>query len=341
MSMSVTASANLYLASTFGKFHSPASMLKSLCALSVVFLWANFSFPAAPNAQESPQVESITLNAEEQFSFAERYFKTGAYFRAIGEYERFIFLFPNHFRVPEAAYRIAEAYLKNDQFREAVTAFTGFIAAYGALPLGINAHFSLSEALTQLKDYASAVTVLSHLISGTSDTAIADEAHYRIGWIYLEQNLPEKARESFDQISPRNRSRYRLELLSSELNRQPLFSVKNPKIAGWLSILPGTGFAYCGRYRDAAIALLLNAGFIWGGIEAFDDGNEPLGALILFIGSGFYAGNIYGAVSAAHKYNHDSHKRFLNDLRSKTGVSLTSDAQSPELRPALMVQWRF
>ena len=33
--------------------------------------------------------------------------------------------------------------------------------------------------------------------------------------------------------------------------------------------------------------------------------NTPLAAVISFVEFGFYAGNIYGAVSSAHKYNRD------------------------------------
>ena len=37
--------------------------------------------------------------------------------------------------------------------------------------------------------------------------------------------------------------------------------------------------------------------------EAFDNDNEALGSLLTLFEIGFYTGNIYSAVNAAHKYN--------------------------------------
>jgi hypothetical protein len=123
------------------------------------------------------------------------------------------------------------------------------------------------------------------------------------------------------------------------LSRDPLYPTKSPRLAGFLSVLPGAGFAYCGRYRDALAAFLLNAGLILAACESFDNDNEALGAVIAFVGAGFYGGNIYGAVSSAHKYNRSSRQRFLEDLHSRTGVTLSL---LPERRAiAVGLRYRF
>jgi hypothetical protein len=49
--------------------------------------------------------------------------------------------------------------------------------------------------------------------------------------------------------------------------------------------------------------------------ESFDDGNDALGGVITFVGLGFYAGNIYGATTSAHKYNRNKERGFIENLK--------------------------
>lgn len=79
---------------------------------------------------------------------------------------------------------------------------------------------------------------------------------------------------------------------------------KNPVLAGLFSVVPGGGFLYTGRIRDAAAAFFLNAGLGLAAWKAFEQDNPALGGVISFVGAGFYSGSIYGSVSAAHKFNH-------------------------------------
>jgi TM2 domain-containing membrane protein YozV len=92
---------------------------------------------------------------------------------------------------------------------------------------------------------------------------------------------------------------------------------KDPTVAGVLAIVPGAGHLYCERPRDALISFLLNGALIYAAYEAFDEDLEVLGAVIAFFELSFYAGNIYSAVSSAHKYNRDEKNRFLNSLKKE------------------------
>ena len=152
-----------------------------------------------------------------------------------------------------------------------------------------------------------------------------DEAYYRLGWIYLETASWDKAGLYFSKISNQNKDKYRLERLSSELDKEKLIQKKNPKLAGFLSIIPGAGFLYCERYQDALIAFLLNGGLMYAAYEAFDEGHDALGGIISFVGFGFYAGNIYGSIAGAHKYNHNKTGKFLEKLKNNAKVNLSAD----------------
>jgi hypothetical protein len=176
-----------------------------------------------------------------------------------------------------------------------------------------------------------AVVSLNNLILRTKDTTVKDLAKYELGWISLERpshteeysdNI-KKAGTYFGKISQKGRKEFKIEPLLSELKKHPTITKKNPLIAGGLSILPGAGQLYCERYQDSIIAFLLNAGLGIAAYESFDDKNYALGGLISFVGLGFYAGNIYGAVSSAHKYNKESNQNFIKELKGKIKINIS------------------
>jgi hypothetical protein len=60
-------------------------------------------------------------------------------------------------------------------------------------------------------------------------------------------------------------------------------------------------------------------------VEAFHHDNNVTGGILLFFESGWYLGNVYNAVSGAHKYNQRSEKQFLDGLQDKYRVSYLYD----------------
>ena len=186
----------------------------------------------------------------------------------------------------------------------------------------------MSEAYANLKAFNLALISLNNLVTITQDEDIRDEAYYRIGWIYIETASWDNARQYFEKISHKNRQKFRLERLADELGKETLIPQKDPNLAGFLSIIPGGGYLYCERYQDALIAFLLNGGLILAAYESFDEGNGALGGLLTFVGFGFYAGNIYGAVTSAHKFNRKETGRFIYQLKKNTRVNLSADLEN-------------
>jgi hypothetical protein len=102
---------------------------------------------------------------------------------------------------------------------------------------------------------------------------------------------------------------------------------KDPVLAGIFALVPGGGFLYTGRFRDALTAFGLNAGLIWAAYTAFDHDNPALGGVISFVEAGFYTGGIYGSVSAAHKHNHAQKVKILNrEFSMEAGISTGTPA---------------
>jgi len=298
-----------------------SSRIYILISLLAVFI---LILPSAESYAESDQKPVLKIEPDTQYNFAEYYYSNEEYFRAIGEYKRFIYFFPEDARVPLAEYQISVSYFKARRFRGAVNSFETIIDQYADTGLSTKSYFMISECLVLLDEYGPAISNLHSLIVITDDVQTKDEAFYRIGWIYLEMEAWEKARLYFSKISRQNSHKYSLKKLSDELNREVTIPRKNPKLSGVLSIIPGAGFLYCKRYQDALIAFLLNGAMICAAYEAFDNGNEALGGIVAFVETGFYAGNIYGSVSSAHKYNRNKSKQFLEKLKENTKISFSA-----------------
>jgi tetratricopeptide (TPR) repeat protein len=247
---------------------------------------------------------------------------------AVAEYNRFIYFFPEDQRVETAMYRIGMSYYLGRHFKEAVNSFMAVIDRYVDTELSIKSYFMISEAHINLNTFGPAIINLNNLITITHDEDVKDEAYYRIGWICIETASWEKARLYFSRISAKNKDKYRLEQLNAELNKERSIPQKKPDLAGFLSIIPGAGYLYCERYQDALIAFLLNGGLILAAYKSFDNDNNALGGVIAFVEFGFYAGNIYGAVASAHKYNRKKTGQFIEKLKNNTKISLSADVEN-------------
>ncbi|MBW1740279.1 MAG: tetratricopeptide repeat protein [Deltaproteobacteria bacterium] len=282
---------------------------------------------------------AVLLNPDRQFQFAEHYFQKGEYYRAIGEYERFIYFFPKAEQVELAEYRIGLAYLKGERYQEAIQVFKRLIEKYRTSLYAIKSYLRISEAYVQLKCYDEALINLENLRTIAPDQNIKDEAYYQCGWIYLEKGLWKNAQTCFDKISSQNREKYRLEQFLKELDKKKLLKRKDPAIAGLLAVVPGAGHLYCERYRDALASFLVNGALIFAAYEAFDHDQNALGGIITFVEVGFYSGNIYSAVSSAHKYNRDKKNRFLKYLKEHAKINISLEGS--EGNKALMFSCRF
>ncbi len=257
----------------------------------------------------------LTIGARQQMDFADTLYNQGQYRRAGEEYQRFTFFFPDDPGVRLARFRAGQSfYLAND----AVTAVQQLRLLTDRDPMddiAVDAYFLMSECYLLLNNPNQAVLHLSNLILLHEDQAVKDRAYLRIGWIHIEHLDWAGAQRAFERISPAGRQRYPIERYQAALERTDQLPHKNPTLAGTLSIIPGAGQLYTGRYQDALSAFIVNLGLFWAAYESFDNDLNVLGALLTITGLGFYAGNIYSAVSSAHKYNQTQNERFVERLK--------------------------
>lgn len=257
----------------------------------------------------------LTIDAEEQYRYAERLDAEGQYRRAAEEFDRFAFFFPNHPRHRLARFKSAASFFRAGENGLALKRFDELARSDTLDKISIEAYFMMTECYLAEKQYGQAVLQMRNLIVLVDEVQVKDRAFERIGWIRIDQMDWEGARRAFNRMSPSARAKRRIDGLDGALTDATNLSLKKPALAGTLSIIPGGGQLYCGRYEDALAAFLVNGALAWASYESFDNDLNALGGLLAFVGFGFYASNIYGAVSSAHKYNLHQKQRYGEELR--------------------------
>ena len=280
-------------------------------------------------------VPARTITPEQQLGLADHFFARGEYAQAVIEYETFCYLFAETARTDYARFRIGLAFFQQSRYERALEEFQA-LAATGSLAAEphATAGFMVSRCYAAMGRRVPAVANLKQMLASAGDEALQERIFYQLGWIYLK-SYPEvtaadldRAAEYFSRITAGKKDPFRAELLEERLapgqagREEFLSDRKSPALAGGLAVFPGGGYLYCGRYRDALVSFLFNGGMIWAAAEAYDNDLEVLGTMIALVDFGFYAGSIYGSVSAAHKHNRRLSVGFIENLATCCRVAI-------------------
>jgi hypothetical protein len=195
-------------------------------------------------------------------------------------------------------------------------------------------------SLKEKKDFSRARDSFRKVREVALREALAAEAQWQIALTYLQEEKWKEAAVEFRKID-RNSKIYRKgEHWANSLDRIDEIPQKSPATAGVLAaLLPGAGHLYCGRYRDATVAFLLNGAFIWGMVEAFEHKNYVVGGILTFFELGWYSGNIYSAVASAHKVNRKKKQEYLEYIEKGSHLSLGISLQGES--PVLTLDYVF
>jgi len=273
-----------------------------------------------PIADASP----LIVDANAQYKFAQKLFNREAYSLAISEFQRFVHFFPDDSRIPDAISYLGKSHFNNGQYDKAIKTFQNLINQYDGHKKALLSYFDISECYLRLQQPQQALISLQNLIRVSNDRKLVDKAYYRMGWIAIEIGGWQDAVNAFEKISPQFRKEKTVDNLSETLKTDRKIAHKNPKLAGVLSVIPGAGQLYCGRFKDALSAFTINGGLIWAAVESFDNELYGLGTTITVFGLGFYAGNIYGAITSTHKYNQVQTQKYIRQLQKQYYIGLLS-----------------
>ncbi|MCD6486365.1 MAG: tetratricopeptide repeat protein [Syntrophobacterales bacterium] len=265
-------------------------------------------------------------DCEKQLEFAESLFEQADFYRAIGEYKRLIFLCPDATTLCEKAYfKTGVSYFRAKKWQSAIEAFDTFLVNFPGSRMAGEAMYLKGMSEKNLSLHDEALVTFGHIIE-TETGEYKARAIYQSALVLVDMERWERAGEMFSRIPNESRLYDSAGVFSAGLENIGNIPHKSPAVAGTLAaIVPGAGHLYTQRRRDALVAFLLNGAFIWSAIELFDDEKYVTGGIVTFFELGWYTGNIYSAVSSAHKFNKRTKKDFLQGLRDRTNLSYLHD----------------
>jgi tetratricopeptide (TPR) repeat protein len=269
-------------------------------ALALGFLLF-FSFPAWAAGDVLVITEAVQLRVADGF-LAEQ-----EYYRAITEYLRFRFLFPDSEKGDYSLLQIGRAYLQGGETDRAAQTMRDLREKYPFSPLEAQSRYLEGLADWKGKKPQKARGLFEALARDAPETDLAPRALAAAALVQLEADDPQGAEEALGLFLTRypdhNRAGQVLEAVRL-LAEYRLLPQKSEVLAGILSgILPGAGYAYAEEFATGFMSLGVNGAFIAATWTAFAQGLEALGALAGGIGLPFYIGNIYGSALAARKWN--------------------------------------
>lgn len=256
------------------------------------------------------------------WNFATHLYQEKDYYRALTEYQRFVFLFPNDPRVSEAELQIGRCYRREGRPNKA---FSHFFGLYNrkAETVGREALLEMVAIRQEQSRYPEAIYWTRKFIELYSDYAEIDNIYLSLAWLQIDSGKYDEAIASLDLIQPDSAYYSRAKSISQALQRRPEKTEKSPQTAGVLAaVLPGAGHLYAGRPEQAISSFLLNAIFISGAVVAFKNDSPVLGSILVFFELGWYGGGIHSAVEAARQENRQRERRYRRELKEKYRLSI-------------------
>ncbi len=260
---------------------------------------------------------------DELWEFADRLYREGDFYRAVGEYERFRFLFPADPRAAEGELQIGRCYLLGGETEKA---FSSFLALFRRAPteaVGKQALLEMIATREMQRDYREALYWGQQFIELYPEAPELEEVLLRLAWLSIDSGDYRHAVETLKRMPPVSRRYGEARSLIQVLEESAYQPQKSPVLAGTLAgILPGAGHLYVGRPTQAASSFLLNGLFILGAVAAFTHESPVLGGILTFFEVGWYQGGIRSAAAAAREANEEEEQRYRRKLREDYRLSL-------------------
>jgi TolA-binding protein len=276
-------------------------------------------------ASPSPLASSHLVSTARQpplFGFAQSLYAAGEYYRAIGEFQRFLFVQPEHPLASEAQLTIGLAFFCGEHWLQAFEVFRR-VRTTSDSTMRAEAALWMVETRARGGDQEEAIRLYQELIRQYPESVIAQRAAYLLGWGYVRQRQWTGAREAFAQIDSQSPYHASGERLAAALGTPPQLPHRSPTVARVLStVLPGTGQIYTGHTFDGLIGLGLHAALIAGTTGAVLAGLEGAAGISAFFTWGFYQTQRSNATRLAQDFNAQAEERFISQLAAQEGPFL-------------------
>lgn len=294
--------------------------------------------PRIPSLFLMVALASVACGADDASSvlaFGDHLFERGDYYRAITEYERFLFLTPTNPAGAHARFQIGMCYYRGEKW----TAARDYLNDLKEHTTDPRVWRLLGETYYRLGQYAKAESTLGEFMKRFPEAPDVDEVRLLHGLCLLRFGNADWAREAWLSTPTSSPQRASAEVLARDAHEYGRVPLKSPGVAGTLSaLLPGAGQLYVDRPRDALVSFLLNGATVAGALAAFNNDEEVAGALLCLLELSWYSGNINNAVTGAHTTNTRRRERLLQRYELQCGW-VASPGASPG--PAVGVRLRF
>ncbi len=256
------------------------------------------------------------------WNFAGELYQQQDFYRALGEYQRFVFLFPTDPRASKGELQIGRCYRQGGKHEKAFDHFISLFNRRKFEPVGREALIEAVEIREEQKRYQEAIYWTKRFIASYPEDPEIDSIYLRLAWLQIDSGQYEYALATLDRIPPDSKLYAKARSLGQALKQRPAVTKKSPKVAGGLSaVLPGAGHLYAGRPGRAVTSFLLNALFIAGAVVAFDNNSPVLGGILVFFELGWYVGGIRSAAQTAREANEKQEIQYRRELKHRYRLS--------------------
>ncbi len=249
--------------------------------------------------EKTPEIPAKKTAVDSQsLRFADYLYKEGDYPRALGEYKRMRFLYPEYRDYAE--FMEGEVYLKLQDYDNGYRAFDRIEKRNPSL--SDLCRYEKARALFYKGDYKDSRDILSSL----KEEELSYKARILKGWsLFREKRFKQGAEvfkeiKGFESLTSYNGSNIskRSRLLSTLLS----------------SIIPGAGQVYSGRAGDGFYSFLVIGGCGALAYHYYQRKEDLKFYLFSILGGIFWAGSIYGANLAARDYNRLKEREYLEEI---------------------------
>lgn len=253
--------------------------------------------------------------------FGDWLLERGDHYRAIGEYQRALFLGAEPALAERLSLRIGRAYALGGQAERAGEVLRELSEGARDGAVRDAAAFELGYARFQARQWDLAAMALHRYAALESPAGGGGVGRARLleGLALLRAGGRDAAALEALDLSARDPATREvaldLEREARELARLPR---KSPVVAGLLSAaLPGAGHLYVGEPGMALAAFLLNGAFLWATVESFRGGRPGAGVVFAVSESLWYGGALFGAVADAIRHGREAREERLDGIEAR------------------------
>jgi len=279
---------------------------------SNIFQSDNYSFSSIDNSKDIKENNITTISDKLLFEFAETLQSEGSYDKAIIEYRRLLFFFPESNYKLQSRKSILGCYYNSKDYLEAIHQGQSILSEDVEKDELAEINFIIGNSFFKVGNFPIAITYYNEIINLNS-TSYIEKSKLLLGLSFANESMWKDAENSFLLVSNTSEYSNSADSCIKLIHEGIVLKEKKPVIAGFLSIMPGLGYLYCDYKQTALSSFVVNSLFFWSTYEAFQKGNESMGAMLSILSFGWYTGNIYGSIISAKRKNIKN----KNDLLAK------------------------